>query len=485
MQYVCWMDRMLSLFKTNFKIKLLILAGTFFLLLPAKVFSAEPNEFGIITTNNLNFRPAPGLNNTPLNKLHKGTRVRVLKHLNGWLKITHEGQIGYIRNHKRYVHILAVKTKPEKQTTTYNSDDLEKIRKEAEMIHREIKKGKEKVLMFTKKEASIVDSLDHIDLSVNKARKRVSATKLELISLQKEITETTQKFNHLKKQIKINEAYAYKRFAALYKLNWLGRINVIASARSTYDFLNRKNALERILAYDENIWQNLIDNKAELQELLSRLNSQKMEKLSLETELQQQIKMLSLERAKRTKLLRDIRNKKSLELAAIESFKLSAIELDKVIKSFNTKPDQLQKEKIRLRENFIDLKGLLDMPVKGKVVSFFGPYKNLKFNVVNFRSGIKIKADRGEPIRAVCGGQILYADWFKGYGNMIIINHGDNYYTLYAHAEELFASEGDVVETGQVVATVGDSGSMIGPSLHFEVRHHGKPLNPLKWIKKG
>ena len=68
---------------------------------------------------------------------------------------------------------------------------------------------------------------------------------------------------------------------------------------------------------------------------------------------------------------------------------------------------------------------------------------------------------------------------------MIIINHGDNYYTLYAHAEELFTSKGDIVEMGEVVATVGDSGSMIGPNLHFEVRHHGKPLNPLKWIKKG
>ena len=125
------------------------------------------------------------------------------------------------------------------------------------------------------------------------------------------------------------------------------------------------------------------------------------------------------------------------------------------------------------------------MPVKGKIISFYGPYQNTKFNVVNFRSGIEIKADRGEPIRTVCDGQIIYADWFKGYGNMIIINHGDNYYTVYAHAEELFMSKGDTVEMGEVVATVGDSGSMIGPSLHFEVRHHGKPVDPLQWIKKG
>lgn len=125
------------------------------------------------------------------------------------------------------------------------------------------------------------------------------------------------------------------------------------------------------------------------------------------------------------------------------------------------------------------------MPVKGKIISFFGPFKNKKFNVINFQSGIKIKSDRGEPIRAVSDGHVLYASWFKGYGNMIIIDHGDSYYTVYAHAEELFTTKGTRVETGQVVATVGDSGSMIGPNLHFEIRHHGKPIDPLKWIKKG
>jgi septal ring factor EnvC (AmiA/AmiB activator) len=462
-----------------------MLTSTIFVLAPAEVFCAKLHALGIVTANNLNFRPQPGLNNTPLKKLNKGTKVRVLKHLNEWLKITHDGQIGYIRNHKRYVRLLFVKTKPEKQTTASNSSDMEEFRKEAEIINREIKKGKAKVLKFTKKEASIVNSLNHIDLAVNKARKRVSTAKYELISLQKKITETINAFKDLTKQININEDYAYTRLVAFYKLNWLGRINVIASAESTYDFFNRKKALERILAYDENIWQNLINNKAELQELLSRLNIQKMAKLSLETELKQQIKILSREKAKRSKLLKDIRNKKSLELAAIESFKLSAIELDKTIKSLSSRSDPPTQVKNMLTKHFVDLKGLLDMPVKGKIISFFGPYKNIRFNVVNFRSGIKIKADRGEPIRAVCGGRILYAKWFKGYGNMIIINHGDNYYTLYAHAEELFASKGDVVEMGEVVATVGDSGSMIGPNLHFEVRHHGKPLNPLKWVKKG
>jgi len=130
-------------------------------------------------------------------------------------------------------------------------------------------------------------------------------------------------------------------------------------------------------------------------------------------------------------------------------------------------------------------KGLLKMPVKGKIVSLFGKFKNTRYDVLNFRSGIEIQTERGEPIQAVYRGKILYADWFKGYGNMIIIDHGNSYYTVYAHIEEVFKTAGDVVESGEVMATVGDTGSMTGPKLYFEVRHHGKPLDPMQWLKGG
>ena len=125
------------------------------------------------------------------------------------------------------------------------------------------------------------------------------------------------------------------------------------------------------------------------------------------------------------------------------------------------------------------------MPVEGKIVNLFGPFKNPKYNITNFRSGIDIKADNGEPIRAVYSGEILYSSWFKGYGNMIIIDHGKNYYTVYAHVEEAFKAKGDVVETGEVIATVGDTGSMEGSRLYFEVRHHENPMDPLQWIRQG
>jgi septal ring factor EnvC (AmiA/AmiB activator) len=479
------MDRVLSFFKTIFKIIIFVASGIIFLLRPADILGAESHEVGIVTANKLNVRPAPTIMNTPLELIKKGEKVRILEHLNGWLKISHRGRVGYIRNLKQYIHIISISSTAKKRDNEENGGHTNPLSKEAEDINRKLEKSRHRVLTFTREEAAIVNSLNDIDLALDQARKRVSALRLELAALRDKIIETSRASDNLKKRIEADEDYIFKRLSALYKMNWLGSIYVLASAQSMYELFKRKKSMEIILAYDEKIRQNLLDNKTKLQQILVMLNSQKMEKRSLEAGLKKQIAVMSDERVKRSSILAGIRNKRSLELALFESLNQAAANLNGAVNSLNMEAGPLKQKKNISPKSFSALKGLLNMPVKGKIIIGFGSYKNKKLNLVNFQSGIEIKADRGEPIRAVFDGEILYADWFKGYGNMIIIDHGENYYTVYAHAEELFASKGDNIDMGDVVGTVGDSGSMIGPSLHFEVRHHGKPMDPLKWIKKG
>ncbi len=121
----------------------------------------------------------------------------------------------------------------------------------------------------------------------------------------------------------------------------------------------------------------------------------------------------------------------------------------------------------------------------GTLVGLFGPYVDENhYNIKSFRNGVNIGADLRSPVRAVCGGQIVYADWFRGYGNIVIIDHGEHYYTLSAQLEEPFKKSGDTVGAGEVIGTVGDTGTLIGPGLYFEIRHHGKPMDPVIWFKR-
>jgi len=349
----------------------------------------------------------------------------------------------------------------------------------------EIEKGRQEVKNFTRKESDTIKRLDRVEQSLNKSRQRAAALEKEINLLNEKISAAAKSSDELKQRIRVNEEYVAKRLVAMYKMNWLGRFHLLASAGSMHEFILRKAALEHILAYDEKLRRELAQNQADLKNLLAALETHKSRKMTRVAEHKEQIKAMAQERSTREQLLADIRSQKALELAAIDALTQAANDLDGKLKSINRDMDAADTEKNTLLKAFSAHKGLLNMPVQGRIISLFGPYKNPKYDITNFRSGIDIKAEKGEPIRAVFQGKVLYASWFKGYGNMIILDHGSNYYTIYAHLEEIFKSKGDTVESHEVIATVGDTGSMAGAKLYFEVRHHGKPENPLMWLKKG
>jgi len=349
----------------------------------------------------------------------------------------------------------------------------------------EIDVHKKKIVSITEKETKIISELENLNFSLNDARQTVFLIQKDILQIDQLINKNNDRSRGLSKEIMKNEKYASQRIVALYKLNQLGKFNLLASTDSLYDFFHRKIALEKILRQDEMVLEMLLKNQNELSLVRQNLDAQKKKKNALEKRLNAQIQEMIQKRQKRAQLLNKIRNKKALTLAAIESLKQSAEALDTTFSDFKKENPGKHPYADSSPHSFTDLKGLLIMPVNGKIVELFGPYTNTEFNLVNFRSGINIRAERGEPILAVYKGRTLYASWFKGYGNMIIIDHGDHYYTLYAHAEELFKTKGDPVEAGEVIATVGDTGSMAKPGLHFEVRYHGKPIDPAPWINKG
>ena len=134
------------------------------------------------------------------------------------------------------------------------------------------------------------------------------------------------------------------------------------------------------------------------------------------------------------------------------------------------------------RQTFAELKGKLAWPVKGKLRKLYGRHKPLS----NLRwQGIVIEAPIGRQIRAVSHGRVAFADWLRGLGNLIIIDHGNSYLSLYGHNESLFKSAGEWVESGDVIASIGNSGGQKANGLYFEIRKKGKPQNPTGWCKAG
>ncbi len=362
---------------------------------------------------------------------------------------------------------------------------IESYKERQKKLRREIEMGREEVKAFTRKENEIMMRLNRVEQTLNQSRIRTAALQEEIKLLDGKISRAVEAAKQLRQQIQANEVYVARRLVALYKMNWLGKFHVLASAGSMQEFIQRQSAFARILARDDEKRQELAQQQTILRELLVSLESDKARRKERTAEYQAQFRSMSQDRSIRKRLLADIRSQKALELAAIEALTQAANDLDSEIESLGRREMPINPEKNGVQLTFSAYKGLLIMPVKGRIAHLFGPYKNQKYNVTNFRSGIDIEAEKGEPIRAVFKGRVIYSSWFKGYGNMIIIDHGKNYYTIYAHLEETFKSKGDAVEIREVIATVGDTGSLEGAKLYFEVRHHGKPQNPLEWLKKG
>ena len=133
----------------------------------------------------------------------------------------------------------------------------------------------------------------------------------------------------------------------------------------------------------------------------------------------------------------------------------------------------------RPERRFASLKGVLRLPAKGEVINRFGAARP---GGGPLWKGLFIRAPAGSDVHAVAGGRVVFAEWLRGFGNLLIIDHGDAYLTIYGNNESLLRQVGDVVRTGEIVATTGNSGGSQNSGIYFELRHEGKPFDPLRWV---
>lgn len=420
----------------------------------------------------------PSFETSRIKTLEPGTRVEAIGRSDGWLKIIHQGRIGYIRD------TGTDRPPPAIAPASKNRNTRTGLARQAVTIQKDIQKHRKQVSALTKEERDTLKEFGRADHALSALQKKASTVKSALAELEKQLRYTEVESKELTDQIQTAEAYAARRLVALYKLNRMGKINLLARAESISALLYLRKSLEQILEADADFHNRLKEKKSGLSRVKAQLTEQKERKRALEKDYLEKIKTLSRQKRHRSMLLGKIRSRRQLQVAALEELQQAAAQLDRAIKSYKNRRLSLKSDKTA-RVVLSETKGLRRMPVRGKIVSRFGAYVDPKFQMTHQRNGIEIKAEAGSPIYAVAGGTVAFADWFKGYGNMMIIDHGDGYFTVYANTHEMFKSGGDTVSNNEVIATVGETGSLIGPKLYFEVRYQGKPIDPLIWMKPG
>lgn len=430
-------------------------------------------QSGRVNVDGLNLRLDPGLHFPVVKVIKKGAIFRVIRKQDEWLQVIEDGDVGWIYGQDSFVTLFTAPPDGDVDRT-----DLESARESAMALERQIKGQRAAVADVSDKEKEIVSTLHQTDLELHQTRRQAADIMVELEAVAAEIARLEKDIGEISAAIQEGRDYAGQRLAALYKLSVLGEMNLLASATSFHDLLKQKAAIRKIIDSDCRIIGILMDRKGELTALLEDLEERKSRQVSLESGYRDAIARLETEKQHRQKILAEIRTQKEGRLAALKYLTDAAEKLDHAISALSRGP-RFEGKKIK---TFAGFKGLLKIPVNGRIIHGYGKYTEPQSGAAHFRKGIVIQSERGAPIRAVFSGRTVFASWLRGYGNVIIIDHGDSFHTVYAHAEDLFRTKGDMVETGEVIATVGDSGALGGPALYFEIRHHGNSVDPLHWI---
>jgi murein hydrolase activator len=437
------------------------------------VYGREMEKIGQVNIDGLNMRQGAGLDFPVVKVIKKDARFRILKRQDDWLQVIEDGDVGWVYGGKGYLTLKPVDRAPGGDAT-----EAESIRAQVVEMERWIRDQQAAVADFSEKEEEIVAALHQTDLELYRTRRQTADLIVELEETEGEIARLETDMKTLSADIHKGRGYAGERLVALYKLNVLGEMNLLASAASFQDLIKQKAAIRKIIDRDCRVIGQLVSQAEALATLMTAHQMNKARQVSLEIDYRSAIDRLEAEKEKRRQILSDIRTRKKNRLVSLKYLRDASEQLDNTLAALSREPDFGD----RTIKSFSGFKGLLKIPVTGRIASGYGRYTEPLSGATHFRKGIVIRAERGEPIRAVFSGHTVFAGWLRGYGNVIIIDHGENYHTVYAHAEDLFRATGESVTTGEVIATVGDSGALGGPAVYFEIRHHGNSVDPLHWI---
>jgi septal ring factor EnvC (AmiA/AmiB activator) len=361
---------------------------------------------------------------------------------------------------------------------------VDQSKKELGGIKKKIQEEKQRVKDINKKESSTISQLNLLDRTLSEKDKELKGLKQKLTTVDHKVQQASKDLGLLTQTIDSQESLLLNRLVALYKFGDTGMPQLLFSSRSYEDFVSTRRYLTSVLEQDRQLIDDYRKRKTVVGDYRRQWKDDEQELQGLKKKTEQKKVEIQRDLLQKGRLLDSVRQEKQVHLAAINELEAASAQLQGLINRLEKELQEKSKEKAFFshEKGFGTLRGKLPFPVRGRILSTFGKNENPKFNTFSVQKGIEIEASLGAGIRAVHDGRVLYSDWFKGYGKILIIDHGEGFYTLSGHASSLLKAVGEEVRAGEVVALVGDTGSLKGPCLYFEIRQRGKPLNPLEWL---
>ncbi len=351
------------------------------------------------------------------------------------------------------------------------ADELEDKQQELSNIQQQAEEAQRKAEQARKKEQSISEQLRRVQSELDAAQDAFDAVNDQLAHTEEQIKANTELSTRLVKKLEAQTKTLHRRIRDIYKNGQVNYLDVLFGAKDFNDFVSRMDILKKILAYDNALIQGTKADRETLAKAKAQLETDRAQIVALRKQAAEKRAQIAVRRQERQGVL----NAATYERETAERAYRELIETSKQIETMIRRIQSGEK-------NIGGSTGSMVWPAEGEITSPFGWRVHPIFGTQRLHTGIDIGADYGDAVRAADGGVVIHSDWMGGYGNAVIIDHGNGISTLYAHNSQLVVSEGQTVAKGQTISRAGSTGYSTGPHLHFEVRQNGSPVNPLNYL---
>jgi septal ring factor EnvC (AmiA/AmiB activator) len=358
-----------------------------------------------------------------------------------------------------------------------------------------------KILGARKKERTLLGELEKIEKNLLVQKNMLMTLRTESEKQELLLSDKQEYLKQVLAEKRAHQVHVKNRLAAYYRMGSVGLMNVIFSSESLPQLLDFKEYFGRMVQHDHAIIQEYLGQLKESNRAREEHAREKLRLLKLAGEVRENENQLTRIREEKNYLLKQVNTEQHLYEQAVLEIEEAAADLAATrqriraaadpqpvapqhSRNVGTKKDTLQQEQSAVQEGFPAQKGLLAPPVPGAVITSFRQKVKGKFDVSSIADGIDIRVENGVEIKSVYDGKIIHSGYLRGYGNLIIIDHGQQYFSLISRAAEFYKKEGTKVATGEIIGVTGEGDPLYGEGLHFEIRRGSNPEDPLLWLKK-
>jgi septal ring factor EnvC (AmiA/AmiB activator) len=319
--------------------------------------------------------------------------------------------------------------------------------------------------------------LEEVDLELGiRTRELEIATRMES-DLVQELRGTENQIAALTPLIAQQKQFLSKRLAVLYRLGSLTYTRVLLSIDQRQDPIEAMSMLTYLVSRDSRAITRFQATREQLRLRYADLADRQHRLQQMRNIVEQRRQEVAATRAQKQRLLVSLRQQGTQSEKQLLELQEKAKRLERLIDVLSRQAGVAAVSDIR------SVEGALNWPVTGKVIEPFGLQRNAQFSTVTFNNGMKIGAPTGTEVRAIFPGTVLFSQWFKGYGNLIILDHGNRVFSLYGNLKSPSVAVGERIAAGQTIAGVGEAEDAQSGYLYFEIRQDNKPEDPQKWLR--